>query len=168
MCLPTACWNITPLPTCKSDIWSQKDHMVVIDRTMEWRMGPCEGFEGENLHDRFVVGKYCYLYSEYVEPKNTIYLRGKSLIYFTLSKSNWGAVNLAAQKQLSECRGMRGRKRQRVEGEKRRREWDTKAVWAHYVDFSSTAKQRHPGTFRHTTGDQSQLSFSFSPHRVSV
>lgn len=53
--------------------------------------------------------------------KNTVSLRSKTLIYFTFSKSNWGAVNLAAQKQLSESRGMRGRKRQRVEREERRR-----------------------------------------------
>lgn len=58
----------------------------------------------------------------YVEPKNTVSLRGKTLIYFTFSKSNWGAVNLAAQKQLSESRGMRGRKTQRVEREERLRE----------------------------------------------
>lgn len=94
--------------------------------------------------------------------KNTKYLRGKTL-YFTLSKSNWGAVNLAAQRQLSESHWMRGRKKQREEREERRKEWDTKAVWAHYVDFPSSAKQRHPGTFRHITVDQSLLSFSFTP-----
>ena len=36
------------------------------------------------------------------------------------------------------------------------------------IFFPSSAKQKHPGTFRHTTGDQSLLSPSFSPHRVSL
>lgn len=41
-------------------------------------------------------------------------------IKFPLSKSNWGAVNLAAQRQLSENCAMRERKRQRVERETKR------------------------------------------------
>lgn len=100
--------------------------------------------------------------------KNTVSLRGRTLIYFTLSKSNRGAVNLAAQKQLSESRGMRGRKRQRVEREKGDEESETQRQFGliMLIFFPSSAKQKHPGTFRHTTGDQSLLSFSFSPHRV--
>lgn len=92
----------------------------------------------------------------YAASLNFIHVSKKYIwnTYLPFSKSSKGAVNLAAQKQLSvgweekETEGGGRGEMQRV----RRREWDTKAVWAHYVDFfSSSAKQKHPGTFRHTT-----------------
>lgn len=61
--------------------------MVVIDRAMEWRMGPGERFEEENLNSRFVVDKSTYyLYSEYVEPKKLIPQRQKPYLFHTFQK----------------------------------------------------------------------------------
>lgn len=56
--------------------------------------------------------------------KHNVSLRGIPLIYFTFYKSNWGAFNLAAQKQLSESCAMRG-ERGRGWREKRDEESET-------------------------------------------
>lgn len=138
------------------------------------------GFGMEKLRGRSVVDKYFYLRSERRQHpelfklhtwnrKHSESLRGeKHCIYFTFSKSSQGAVNLAAQKQLSESRGMRG-EGDRGWREKRDEESETQRQFGLIMlIFPSSAKQKHPGTFRHTTGDQSLLSFSFSPHRVSL
>ena len=66
----------------------------------------------------------CHLHPHFFKvptwnQKTAAHLGGKTLNYFALSQRDWGAVNLASQKQLSESRGMRGRRRQR---EERRRE----------------------------------------------
>lgn len=88
-------------------------------------MGCCVGILGleKKLQDTFVVEQYYYLHPEQfkVMPKKCP-LAGKMRLQFTFSISSRGAVNLAVQKQLSESRGMRGRKRRRVGREERWRE----------------------------------------------
>lgn len=122
--------------------------------------------------------KFCYLHTEfrwhpelfklYMCNQKHYTSEAKRLFISHFPKAAGEQLILVAQKQLSKNRGMGGRRRQRVEREERRREWDTKAVWSHYVDFffflSSSAKQKHPGT----NEDHSLLSFSFAPQSFFI
>lgn len=110
------------LPTCKSDIWSQKDYVVVKDRARGVTDGVLRGDFGDGkkkLQDTFVVEQYYYLHPKQFQVKKNAPLGGKTLLRVHVFR---GAVNLAAPKQLPESRGMRGRKRRRVGREERRRE----------------------------------------------
>lgn len=113
------------LPTCKSDIWSQKDYVVVKDRARGVTDGVLRGDfgDGEKNHrthlwwNNTITCIQSSFKSKKMPPSEA-----RRSFEFTFSISNRGAVNLAARKQLPESRGMRGRKRRRVGREERRRE----------------------------------------------
>lgn len=113
------------LPTCKSDIWSQKDYVVVKDRARGVTDGVLRGDfgDGKKTTGHICGGTILLPASKAVSSQKKLPpSEARRSFEFTFSISNRGAVNLAAQKQLPESRGMRGRKRRRVGREERRRE----------------------------------------------
>lgn len=70
------------LPTCKSDIWSQKDYVVVKDRARGVTDGVLRGDFGDGKkkpQDTFVVEQYYYLHPKQFQVKKNAPLGGKTL-----------------------------------------------------------------------------------------
>jgi len=138
------------LPTFKSDIWSHEDHKVVTDMVAEWQVGDVVDLGLKN---------YCYPLSGQFKVHTERVTKSTSEVK-CLFNSHFPKAN---GEQLIWLHRGSCLRTVRWGGERDggwREEWDTKAVWAHYVDFFPLLpNKRHLGTFRHTDGDHSLLPF---------